>query len=640
MKPGMIPSGKQTYRPDIDGLKGLAILLVFVFHYASVWVPGGFIGVDVFFVVSGYLIGRSVYQSIEAKKFKLATYFANRAKRIFPSLIVMLAVLWVFAWVAFLPKEFASLGKHIGGASVFISNWMLWREVGYFDTSADLKPLLNLWSLGVEEQFYLLFPFIVFLALRLKRQVLLILGCLFLATLIASEMNIKDMRAWAYFHPLSRFWELLAGAILAYVELRSWYVAIDRTKRVHLLKQAAGLCGVGLLLLAAFSYSKATVFPGAHALLPVIGAVLIIAAGPAAMINRWLLSNKYIVYIGLISYPLYLWHWPLISIVRVVDGMEPVAGLKIVLALLTVVLSVLSYHWLEKPIRFGRFNKHRLTPIVLWALLLMLGALGYTTFKQGGYPERFEKTGAAQVVAPLSEEKGKVALVGDSNGLMYENALRTFYGKKGYGLIANSRGGCTPLWNLERHDPGYAPDGCAASINKGYTEGLNNPDVREVIVIGSFAGLGNIYDVTKPEEDAVEHGRVHPDATKWAIFERQLEATVKMFEGKGKKLIFFYTTPNLDFDPVACESRPLRLLSSTKQDCTIGRAKVIETQRQYRSVIERIKSRYGFIEFFDPAEALCNETSCIAEKDGVVLYEDPGHLNAAGADLVLKAYKP
>lgn len=640
MKPGTISTGKPNYRPDIDGLKGLAILLVFVFHYASVWVPGGFIGVDVFFVVSGYLIGKSVYQGVEAKKFKLSTYFANRAKRIFPSLIVMLAVLWVFAWFAFLPKEFASLGKHIGGASVFISNWLLWREVGYFDTSADLKPLLNLWSLGVEEQFYLLFPFIVFLALRLKRQVLLILGCVFLATLIASEINIKDMRAWAYFHPLSRFWELLAGAILAFVELRSWCVGIDHAKRVHLLKQVAGLGGLSLLLLAAFGYSKSTVFPGAHALLPVMGAVLIIAAGPASLVNRWLLANKYIVYIGLISYPLYLWHWPLISIVRVVDGMEPVAELKVMLALLTIVLSVFSYHWLEQPIRFGRFNKRRLTPIVLWLFLLMLGALGYTTFKQGGYPERFEKTGEEHVVAPLSEENGKVVLVGDSNGLMYESALRTFYGKKGYGLIANSRGGCAPLWNLERHDPGYGPDGCAASINQGYSEGLNNPAVHEVIVIGSFAGLGNIYDVTKPEEDAVERGRVHPDATKWAIFERQLEATVKMFEGKGKKLIFFYTTPNLDFDPVACESRPLRLFSSTKQDCSISRAKVIQTQRQYRAVFERIKSRYEFIEFFDPAAALCNQTSCIAKKDGVVLYEDPGHLNAAGADLVLKAYKP
>lgn len=640
MKQNSFVTGKQTYRADIDGLKGLAILLVFVFHYASVLVPGGFVGVDVFFVVSGYLIGRSVYQSVEAKKFKLSTYFANRAKRIFPSLIVMLAALWAFGWFAFLPKEFASLGKHIGGASVFISNWMLWREVGYFDTSADLKPLLNLWSLGVEEQFYLLFPFIVFLALRLKRQLLLILGIIFLATLVASEMNIKDMRAWAYFHPLSRFWELLAGGILAYAELRPWYTRTCRANLINQLKQGCSLGGIGLLMFAAFGYSKSTVFPGAHALLPVMGATLIIAAGPTSLVNRWILSNKCIVYVGLISYPLYLWHWPLISVVRVIDGMEPSAGIKAVLALLTIALSVVSYQWLEKPIRFGRFNKRRLTPIVLWGVLLMLGALGYTTFKKDGYPERFENNVPEQIVEPLSEEKGQVVLVGDSNGLMYESALRSAYGKNGYGLIANSRGGCMPLWNLERHDPGYMPDGCSGSINKGYAEALNNSDVREVIVIGSFAGLGNIYDISKPEEDAVAQGRVHSDATKWAIFERQLDATVKMFEGKGKKLIFFYTTPNLDFDPIACENRPLRLISSLKQDCAISKSKVLETQRQYRAVFERIKSRYGFTEFFDPAEVLCNENICIAAKDGVVLYEDPSHLNAAGANLVLKAYSP
>lgn len=275
MKQSSLVADKQNYRADIDGLKGLAILLVFVFHYVSAWAPGGFVGVDVFLVISGYLIGRSVYQSIDAKKFKLSTYFANRAKRIFPSLIFMLVVLWGFAWFAFLPKEFASLGKHIGGASVFISNWILWREVGYFDIAADLKPLLNLWSLGVEEQFYLVFPLLIFLALRFKRQVLPVLALIFIATLIASETNIKDMRAWAYFHPLSRLWELLAGSILAYAEFKWLFDDQTRARLSGSVRQIASAIGIGLLIIAAFGYSKATVFPGAHALLPVLGAVLL-----------------------------------------------------------------------------------------------------------------------------------------------------------------------------------------------------------------------------------------------------------------------------------------------------------------------------------------------------------------------------
>ena len=234
----------------------------------------------------------------------------------------------------------------------------------------------------------------------------------------------------------------------------------------------------------------------------------------------------------------------------------------------------------------------------------------------------------------------KVVLVGDSNGQMFEGPLRNLYGMGGYSLIGHSQGGCLPLLNLDRHDPGAAPAGCATSINKWFSEALNNPEVQEVLVIGRFHMVGNIYDITKPAEDAVAAGGVNSEAVKWAIVERQLEATVRMFDGKGKKLTFFHVIPHLDFDPGQCESRPVRILSRKKENCAISRQAVMEDQRQYRAMFERIKNRYGFVTFFDPLSMLCDQAGCYAEKDGVLLYKDDGHLNEAGAQFVLKAYKP
>lgn len=466
-----------------------------------------------------------------------------------------------------------------------------------------------------------------------------VLALIFIGTLIASETNIKDMRAWAYFHPLSRLWELLAGSILAYVEYKWLFDDQARARLSGACRQISSVAGIGLLVLAAFGYSKATVFPGAHALVPVLGAVLIIAAGPTAFVNRYLLSHRSIVYVGLISYPLYLWHWPLISVVRVVDRIEPTAGLKIVLALMTIGLSLLSYYVLENPIRFGRFSKRKLTPVVLYVLLLTMGAIGFATYKHNGFPERFQQNAQAQQNTVWPAEKGKVVLVGDSNGQMLEGALRNLYGKAGYNLVGHSQGGCLPLLNLDRHDPGAAPAGCAESINKWFAEGLNNPEVQEVLVIGRFHMVGNVYDITKPAEDAVAQGGVNSEDAKWAIVERQLEATVKMFDGKGKKLTFFHVIPHLDFDPVQCDNRPVRILSRKREDCTISRQAVMEDQRRYRAIFERIKKGYGYVAFFDPLAVLCDQTACYAEKDGVLLYKDDGHLNEAGAELVLKAYK-
>lgn len=636
----------RQYRPDIDGLKAIAVLSVIVFHYASSWVPGGFVGVDIFFVISGYLIARSTLVEIQARDYSVARYFARRAKRIFPSLILLLAFLWVAGWFVLLPEEFASLGKHMGAASVFISNWLLWREIGYFDTAAELKPLLNLWSLGVEEQFYLVFPLFVWLGLKLRRQVFMLLLLLGVGSLWLSEARVDTHAGWAYYHPVSRMWELLAGSLLAYVELHFLHRMLSNTNDVPGTDQplpwqggltAQMLSGLGFLLIfcALFLYNKAWPFPGLSAAVPVLGALLVISAGPAACGNRWLLARPLMIYIGLISYPLYLWHWPLIASVRLVDGTEPGTTIKLILVAMTFGISILSYHLVERPIRFGKFSRSKLLAPVLWACLLCLGALGFSTYIAEGFPQRFMVEMPAHKMAfdtaalPALSGK-KVVLIGDSHAGVLKSALSEYYRQQGAALEVFDQGGCAPFWNLDRHDPGHEPQGCPRVINRGIDTALNDPAVTTVIFAGRLDTLNHLFDSGNPASDTAYRQKQDDRARNYQLLAAAVDQTMQRFVGSQKQVILIDTVPSLDFDPGLCRWRPVRFGTSPKDPCVMPRTVVESQQQAFRDVFGAAAKRYPFVRVFDPLPALCDAEFCYGRRDGDMLYGDESHLTPAG----------
>lgn len=619
----------KAYRPDIDGLKAISILAVMIFHYTSSFVTGGFVGVDVFFVISGYLIGRSTFIELKLKTFRFGAYFGRRAKRIFPSLIVLLLVLWILGFFILLPDEYKSLGKHIGAASVFISNWLLWREIGYFDTAADEKPLLNLWSLGVEEQFYLVFPLIILLTLRLRGRVFWVMSALAVGSLIASQLRVADNAGWAYYHPVSRIWELLAGSMLAYAEL-SFANHPSRIGRPMLAQHKNLLSWVGIIFLAAsiFWYSKATVFPGVTALLPVTGALLLIAAGPDAFINRTLLSKRPLIYIGLISYPLYLWHWPLIATVRLIDGMPPPLWVKSICLLLTFTFSAASYHFIERPIRFGRASKKKILPVWLWGALLTIGAAGFITFKLAGpSPTHTDATPIQSV--PQNATK-QVALIGNSHAGILKDSLTTYFAQQGYALEIFDQGGCTPFWNLDRHDVGHGPQGCPKDINRGIQAALDRPTMDTIVFAARFEDPGSLYDVNRPETDRVKNGLSPSDDHNWALFESALDNTLKQLTDAKKRVLIIENVPTLSFPPKDCVDRPVRIASTIRQPCAMPKSEVLNDQKQYRDIIDRITAKYPTVVVFDPLPALCDNQFCYGKLNGDVLYSDKNHLTDAG----------
>jgi peptidoglycan/LPS O-acetylase OafA/YrhL len=371
----------RAHRPDIDGLRGIAILLVLGFHAFPGWMGGGFVGVDVFFVISGFLITGIIADGLEHQKFSFGHFYARRVRRLFPALAVVLAACWVFGWFELLPPELVQLGRHVVGGAGFVANLVLWSEAWYFDAVAAAKPLLHLWSLGVEEQFYLFWPLTLVILWRVVRRHALLATALIAAASFAWGLSlVPDHRAASFYSPASRMWELLAGALLA---LRPLPVLQGRLASLW-----ASLGGGALIVASAFTLEPSAWFPGWRALLPVGGAALIVAAGPLALVNRALLSRRWMVWLGLVSYPLYLWHWPLLSFAYIDGHEDSDVGLRAGLLGLSVLLAWATWRLVETPIRRGGPSIAKVAG--LSATMAAVAAVAWLGVVRDGYPGRFD----------------------------------------------------------------------------------------------------------------------------------------------------------------------------------------------------------------------------------------------------------
>jgi peptidoglycan/LPS O-acetylase OafA/YrhL len=368
------------YRSDIDGLRAVAVLSVLIFHTFPEWLSGGFIGVDVFFVISGYLISTIIFENIEQGRFSFLEFYSRRINRIFPALFVVLLSSYAFGWLNLLADDFAQLGKHIAGGAGFVSNLVLWSESGYFDKAAELKPLLHLWSLGIEEQFYFVWPLFIWWVARWPKKVLSAIVIIALISFSLNIINIGTYPVATFYSPLTRFWELLIGSLLAYGVMRRGVILEGLKTRYQNALSALGLI---LILIAAWVLNQSSTFQGWWALMPTIGAALIIGAGTTSWCNQKILSHKLLVWFGLISFPLYLWHWPLLAFARLQEGETPSPLVRVGLVLLLILLAWLTYRFVERPIRFGAsYRVHK--NIALIFLMILVGYLGYNCFDRKG----------------------------------------------------------------------------------------------------------------------------------------------------------------------------------------------------------------------------------------------------------------
>ncbi|MDH4402476.1 MAG: acyltransferase family protein [Burkholderiaceae bacterium] len=467
-----------TYRPDIDGLRAIAVLAVVLFHGFPQTFRGGFIGVDVFFVLSGYLISRIIFEQLNQDTFKFFDFYARRIKRIFPALLIVLVAVYIAGWFTLLADEYGQLGQHIAAGAAFISNFVLWGEAGYFDNSAHTKPLLHLWSLGIEEQFYIVWPLLLWLASKLRFSLFALTLILAALSFYMNVTGIKSDAVATFYSPQTRIWELLIGSGLAWCAvykkdaLADVVISIDKcvwrhktvADPVRVYTRMANILsclGFILLIYSLIRFNRDLQFPGKWALIPVLGTAFIVAAGPFTWLNTKILSNKVLVWFGLISYPLYLWHWPLLSFAWIVEASPPSASTRLGLILLSIALAWLTYRLIERPIRFGKHGGLKVCLLVV--LMLILGGVGLGTYYERGFPFRKNVQLAdalytteahnieANLVAsyrnyaggePGHSSKPVVLIIGDSYNPNWSVGLSTVIDTKQYDIVSVSYLGC------------------------------------------------------------------------------------------------------------------------------------------------------------------------------------------------------
>jgi peptidoglycan/LPS O-acetylase OafA/YrhL len=379
-----------VYRADIDGLRAIAVLSVLAFHAFPKSLPGGFIGVDIFFVISGYLISKVILTTIAEHRFSITDFYARRVRRIFPALVIVLAVCLVFGWHVMLAEDLRDLGKHTLGGAGFVANLVLWKEAGYFDAASETKPLLHLWSLGIEEQFYLVWPLLLWAGSKLRIPLWLIILVTGLISFGLDITTVHHDATAAFYSPLTRAWELMVGGLLAY-----FYSVTKTIPAPHMplalgpngwARAALANLGLALIVYGLLRINSHRPFPGSWALVPTIGAALLIGTGPSTWLAKHFLASRPMVIVGLISYPLYLWHWPLLVGARTLWPDGPSTPMIFSMLALSFVLAWLTYRFVERPIRTGR---PRPKVIALTTTMMLVAGLGGWTWVQGGFPSRY-----------------------------------------------------------------------------------------------------------------------------------------------------------------------------------------------------------------------------------------------------------
>jgi peptidoglycan/LPS O-acetylase OafA/YrhL len=390
------------YRPDIDGLRAVAILAVLVNHAFPKLLQGGFSGVDVFFVISGYLISLILLRELQKGTFRFTDFYARRVRRLFPALLVMLLLCLLAGYLMLLPDEFKQLSRNTATSTVFIQNIILSKETGYFGTNADLIPLLHLWSLAVEEQFYIVLPLLLLLLWKYKLPITCVLLLIMAASFVWSLSTNQASSARNFYFTHIRAWELLAGALLAWSHVRG----VLKTSPRNGVWFAMG--GTVVLALSFTLLGEHHIFPGWRAIFPVLGSILLLAAGSENLIARHLFSTPPLIWIGLISYPLYLFHWPILSFARIVKGPELSSHFTLAALALSFLLASATYYLVEQRWRHARSPW---TTRLLVSAFAITGLAGFAASK-GWISPRSNTSELANVFAAIDERKWNLKLQG------------------------------------------------------------------------------------------------------------------------------------------------------------------------------------------------------------------------------------
>jgi peptidoglycan/LPS O-acetylase OafA/YrhL len=639
-----------VYRADIDGLRALAVVSVIAFHAGLDLVSGGFVGVDVFFVISGYLIARNIFGDLAQGQFTLAGFYERRIRRIQPALIVMVLVS-MFGFAFFLtPVDYKSFGQSVGASLTFSSNLFFFLKSGYFDLGAETKPLLHTWSLAVEEQYYLLFPLFAAAVHRHKPHWLTTaIVLLLIASLVVSVVQVRVQPDAAFYLPFARVWELLLGALLA----RDVFPSQSRPW----VRQACGIAGLVAIVGPVLWLSPASRFPGETALLPCLGTALIVYAGSGGgSAANTLLASRPFVFIGRISYSLYLWHWPLLVGARYVLFRELSSVELVLYATVAVALAWVSWRWVEQPFRTrgGGASPTRRSVFSTTAAVTAMGVVfAGITHLALGFPFRFDEPSRSYAAAALDTnprrqscdrlppqrialgqacEIGSTAptepsfiVIGDSFGDAVSpgiSAVALSLGRKGSSL---THSGCFPLAGVRQSNPE-----CALFMDAAVAHVVAHPEIHDVILVGRWTSalLGDRFGQVRAKgwfiED--EQSAAPSLAENRKVFERGFERTLAAFAGRRVAVVAHIPEQRYDVPRALALSAQLGHPAQPALPIAAHR----QRQAELRAVFARLREHHHF-ELIDAGASICGESVCDVLRAGTALYADDNHLSQHGA---------
>ena len=653
-----------AYRPDIDGLRAVSIASVVVFHAFPTLLGGGFVGVDVFFVISGYLITGIILREMQGSGFSYLDFYFRRFRRIIPAQFTVLVFTLIAGLLALLPDEYISLGRHLAAGASFTSNLRLLHEIGYFDRAADLKPLLHLWSLSVEEQFYLFWPPILVILHRFRLPIFPVLAMILMASFVSMEMLDADR---AFYLLQARFWELMIGGVLACIEASPTANARLRSIDGTVIEHAMGGLGLVLLAVAIFGFSQTTVFPGWRALLPTLGAAALIAVRPRDWINRVLLGNPACVRLGLISYPLYLWHWPLLAYARIIHGDEPPVAVRVGAVLVAVALAWLTWKLIELPVRRSLFTGLRRPwqqRAVIGLAVLSMGAIfgigdnashprawgllrpaqnnlaaqdiGESSFDEEVGRRGYQRTGCGAAVygdhLPLQcwtrRDAGVVhaAIYGDSHAVHFVPGILELAPDPTAWMIVGHPS-CPPAQHFDV-ELGGRDVACADANRQVLAYFAAHPEITTV----ALSSLGAPYFT--PGSRFVVRSDTYAGSPE-SVFHDGLAETIRDLQAMGRHVVLMIDNPELPFSIGSCVRSPwLRALVGAAQGCEVPRAEYDATAEEYRALVAQLQDEFPTLLVYDPLKLFCDAKECHFMQNGRSLYRDREHLSVIGSRMV------
>lgn len=636
------------YRNEIDGLRAIAVLLVVFNHLGVGFLKGGYVGVDVFFVISGFLITSIIKSEIENKEFTFANFYKKRILRLAPAYFLVLACTTLTMLFLAAPQQLLTYIKSVIYSSFFAANFFMWRELGgYFSSNADFTPLLHLWSLGVEEQFYILFPIVLILLTKFipKFRLFLIVFALLISVALSQYFAV-NIPSTAYFLLPFRAFELLIGSTLAFIAVRDFNDSITNT---------ATALGLSLILIPSFIFDEKTIFPGVKALFPCIGTALVIYFARVGVFKK-VLSSKYMAFFGKISYPMYLWHWPLIVFLNFYFiEINFLVGLTVFV--LTTLLSWGTYKYVEN--YFKEFRKSKPLRVITKGYLVPLSLIilgGFYITKSEGLPQRFDQgviekekalyTKAHKIRAncierspnelsnpnecSLGVEKEKIdlLLIGDSHANHFSamiDVLAKDANIRGYEITQNSSFFLPNVNKYTNKDGEEFLFKAFKTRNDLLIDLINENDFKYVVLAGSYANsyTDSIFKLKNGESSR-------------DTFLRGLKDAIDLIKKSGAKPIIILGSPKLTKYDQTCSLR--NEMYHLDVDCNIPREEHERHFKKWKEDILLLKKYSPDLLIIDPTKVMCDSKTCKTDIEGTPLYVDSGHLNYTGSALIGKLY--